>query len=131
MLTQKQMTFIPEYLQTGCIKTACKKARVTEYTYQKWRRNAEFVTELNKQENILYDASLDKMRNSMHNAVDTLTELLQDDSSVVKLRASNLIINNIIKLIELKEINARLDALEKEAEENNTDYEPYFKNRTA
>ncbi len=117
MLTTKQKKFIPEYLKTGSIKTACKKVGITENTYQNWRDDAEFMAELKKQEDLLYNISIDKLKNALPDAIDTLKELLKDEASNIKLRASCAIIDNSVKLIDNKELQERIEALEVATEE--------------
>lgn len=117
MLSAKQKKFIPEYLKTGSIKTACKKGGITENTYQNWRDDADFMAELKKQEDILYNTSIDKLKNALPDAIDTLKTLLKDEASSIQLRAACAIIDNSVKLIENKELQERIEALEAATEE--------------
>jgi hypothetical protein len=115
MLTYRQKSFIKEYIQTGRIRTACKIIKIIEYTYQKWRQNDEFMREIKKQEEILYNNSLNKMKVTLPEALTTLKELLDSDIPGIQLRAANVIINNTIKLIKIKEIRELLEILEEES----------------
>lgn len=117
MLNTNQKKFIPEYLKTGNIKATCKKLKIDESTYFKWRDNPEFVAELKKQEDILYNTSIDKLKNALPEAIDTLKGLLKDEASSIQLRAACAIIDNSVKLIENKELQERIEALEAATEE--------------
>ena len=117
MLTVKQKQFIPEYLKTGNAKATCKKLKIGETTYQNWRDDAEFMAELKKQEDELYKASIDKLKNALPDAIDTLKDLLKDEASSIKLRASCAIIDSTVKFVENKELQERIEALEATTEE--------------
>lgn len=112
-LTQKQKLAITAYLLTGCAKTACKKAKVTEQTWQHWKnKDEEFKEELKKQQDNVYNASLDKLKGALPDAVDKLKDLLVDEQSSIQLRAACALLDYSVKLVENKELKERIEALE-------------------
>jgi len=120
MLTAKQKKFIPEYLKIGCIKTTCKNLKMDESTYFRWRNDVEFMAELKKRQDELYNTSIDKLKNLSGSAIDTLKELLGDDVSSIRLRAAIAILDNNFKFIDNKELRERLEALEELIEKEKT-----------
>ena len=115
MLNSKQKKFIPEYLKTGNVKATCKQLKIDESTYYKWRDGTDFTAELRKQEDKLYNQSLDKLRTALPDAIDTLKNLLKDDAASIRLRSACAIIDNTFKLVETKELKERVEILEKAA----------------
>ena len=112
MLTAKQKKFIPEYLKTGSIKEACNKVKISEITYQNWRNDSEFMAELKKQQDKLYNDSLDKLKTLSDSAINTLKRLLDSNNEAIKLRAANAILDNTFKFVESKDLKERIEALE-------------------
>ncbi len=105
MLNTKQRKFIPEYLKTGCIRTTCDKLGIHETTYFKWRENQEFIAELKKQLDELYNSSLNELKMISSEAIIVLKGLLNSDIEVIKLRAASTILDNLHKFSEKKEFN--------------------------
>lgn len=120
MLNTKQKKFIPEYLKTGCIKSTCKKLKINESTYFKWKENPKFLAELKKQEEILYNDSLDKLRTLFPEAIDTFKNLLKSGNEGIQFRTACAVIDNMVKLLENKELKDRIEAVEEILERENT-----------
>lgn len=112
MLNAKQLKLIPLIIKLGNIEKACKEANIDRKTYYNWLENEEFAAELKKQQDSFYNDALVELNNLVGDAVGTYRELLQSEDESIKFRTASAILENRLKLIESKDHEARIKALE-------------------
>jgi len=116
MLNNNQKKLIPLIIKLGNIDAACKKAKVSRQTYYEWLKDEEFATELKAQQDLIYNSALIELNNLVGNAVNTYKELLNSEDESIKFRTASAILDNRLKLIDNKELQARIEALEQAVE---------------
>ena len=73
-----------------------------------------FQMELNRQRQEMIDGSLERLKGGITCAVDKLLELVRlDQRPHIQLRAVQTLLDHGIQLVELKELEERLDKLER------------------
>lgn len=116
MLNTKQNKLIPLIIKLGNIDKACKEAQISRQTYYDWLENEEFASELKKQQDSFYNDALVELNNLVGDAVGTYRELLKSEDESIKFRAASAILENRLKLVESKDLQARIEAIEKAIE---------------
>jgi len=116
MLSNKQKKLIPLIIKLGKVEPACKKAGINKTTYYEWLKDEEFATELKTQQDQIYNSALIELNNLVGDAVSTYRELLNSEDESIKFRTASAILDNRLKLIESKELQERIEALEKTVE---------------
>jgi transposase len=91
---------------------AAKELGVSVPTVYKWLGDPEFSAKLEATRNQIVSDSISKLKTHTTKAADTLALLLDDDNPQIRRGVSNDILNHVLKFIELKELEARLKALE-------------------
>ena len=81
-------------------------------TYYNWLKDDEFKTELKSQQYIIYNSALIELNNLVGDAVSTYKELLNSQDETIKFRTASAILDNRLKLVESKDIQERIKALE-------------------
>lgn len=118
-LSHKQKMVIAEFVKTGQVETVCQQTGISRETYYQWLKNPEFKQELQTQQDALYKTTLSTMKNLFTEAVETQKSLLKSEDERIRLRASNAIIHNIVKIIEMDEMKQRLNDIEERVEFEN------------
>ena len=103
-------------MQCRSIEQACKKAGINKTTYYEWLKNEEFSTELKTQQENVYNAAIVELNNLVGDAVGTFRDLLNSEDESIKFRTASAILDNRFKLVESKELQERIEALEKAVE---------------
>ena len=116
MLNAKQIKLIPLIIKYGNIEKACKEADIDRKTYYNWLENEEFAAELKKQQDSFYNDALVELNNLVGDAVNTYRELLNSEDESIKFRTASAILENRLKLVESKDLQARIEAIEKALE---------------
>jgi len=117
MLNTKQKQLITYIIEFGNITKACIKVKVERKTYYEWLKNEEFATELKLQQDNVYNNALIELKSLFNEAIDTYKVLLSSEDESIKFRTATAIIDNTVKLIENKELQERIEALEAATEE--------------
>ena len=112
MLNTKQNKLIPIIIKLGNIDKACKEAQISRQTYYDWLENEEFAAELKKQQDSFYNDALVELNNLVGEAVDTYRKLLRSEDESIKFRTASAILDNRFKLVESRDIQERIKALE-------------------
>ena len=112
-LTPKQKRTIAAILSSRTYDEAMTTARISRQTFYNWMKQPHFKAELDRQLNELTDGAFNQLKNAAGDAVDTLRSLLNSESENVRLRASQAIVDYVIKARELGDLSARLDEIEK------------------
>lgn len=112
-LTTRQRRAIAAILTERNYEDAIKAARISRHTFYNYLKQPHFKAELDRQLNDLTDGAFNQLKSAGGQAVETLRALLGSENESVRLRASQAIIEYVIKARELGEISARLDEIEK------------------
>lgn len=117
MLNTKQNKLIPLIIKLGNIDKACKEAQISRQTYYDWLENEEFAAELKKQQDSFYNDALVELNNLVGDAVAKYRELINCQDKPLEFRVASAIIENRLKLIEAKDLQERIEAIEKAIED--------------
>lgn len=97
---------------TSNYREAARKLGVTDTQIYKWLKDDVFKKRVETARTLIVEDSLSKMKVACSLAADTLIELLNDVNPMIRRGAANDILTHVTKLMELKEIELRLKALE-------------------
>lgn len=97
---------------TSNYREAARKLGVTDTQIYKWLKDDVFKKRVEAARTLIVEDSLSKMKVACSLAADTLIELLNDVNPMIRRGAANDILTHVTKLMELKEIELRLKALE-------------------
>lgn len=112
-LTKNQLKVIPLILETKSITEGVKKAGISKTTFYEWLKAPVFKAEFVRQRQELVDLALHELKTSASEAVKVLRELLKAEGEGVRLRTAQAILENVLKSIELENIEKRLETLER------------------
>lgn len=109
----KQLKAIPLILEAKSITEGVKKAGISKTTFYDWLKSPEFKAEFVRQRQELVDLALHELKTSASEAVSVLRGLLKADAESVRLRTAQAILENVLKSIELENIEQRIEDLER------------------
>ncbi len=112
-LTKNQLKAIPLILEAKSITEGVKKAGISKTTFYEWLKITEFKAEFTKQRQELIDLALHGLKTSTSEAVNVLRELLNASNESVRLRTAQTILENVLKSIEIENIENRIEELER------------------
>jgi hypothetical protein len=112
-LTRNQLRAIPSILGSKSITGGVKKAGISKTTFYEWLKNPDFKAEFVRQRQELVDLALHGLKASTGEAVKVLRELLNAEGESVRLRTAQAILDNVLKSIEMENIEKRLEELER------------------
>ena len=78
----------------------------------KWLKKPAFKNELIKQRDIVITEALETLKANTGQAVRALVGLLKTEKESLKRQVANDIINHVLKVVEVQEIERRLDEVE-------------------
>jgi translation initiation factor 2B subunit (eIF-2B alpha/beta/delta family) len=121
-LSAKQNKFILELAVNGSIKKACQIAGISEKTGHNWLKDEDFNKTLHDIRETLVSRSLNSLMMSLDKAVNAVLRILDDErtSTMAKLSAARLIIENSLKFREQQTLLQRVEELEKQMKGVNT-----------
>ena len=113
-LNHKQQKAVAALLSSRNVEEAAKAAGVGERTLWRWMSEPEFAMELTHAEARAIDAATRRLVQLQEGAVDTLLAVLDDTKLApsIRLRAAAAVLDYLLKLRELRNVEARLGALE-------------------
>ncbi len=112
-LSHRQQLTIAEILANPTLEEARRHVRAGKATFYGWLKDPAFKAELVSQREAVVQQALDRLKGGMTQAADKLLELLQVEGQPgVQLRAAQTILDHGIKVIELQELEQRIEALE-------------------
>ncbi len=111
-LTEKQRTVITKVIGSRTITDGLRKAGVSRTTFYDWLRDDDFKQEIERQRREVTKQAFDDLRAGLTEAITVLRALLQSKEESIKLRAATTIVENVLKSIELTEIEDRICRLE-------------------
>lgn len=112
-LTKNQLKAIPLILEAKSITEGVKKAGISKTTFYEWLKTPEFKAEFVRQRQELIDLALHELKTSASEAVSVLRELLKAEGEGIRLRTAQAILENVLKSIELENIEKRIEELER------------------
>jgi len=111
-LTENQIKSLPLILGAGSITQGCEQANISRTTFYAWLENDDFRNEFFKKRREVFNFAIEELKSSVNEAVSVLRGLLNAPSDRVKLRASEAILENAIRLMEIENLLGRLERLE-------------------
>jgi hypothetical protein len=114
-LSSAQRKAIPHMLAARTMEDAAKAAGVSVRTLQRWHSEPLFYATLAAAETDAIDYSVRQLILLSDKAVESLKVVLEDEAAnpATKIRASLGVLDSLIKLRELRNLEARLSALER------------------
>jgi phage terminase small subunit len=108
----KKTMFVESLLLGDTITEAAKKAGVSEATSYRWlKQGLRETVEARRRDT--FEANLNRLENSMTKAIDALNELIENrDAAPQRLGAARAVVENVIRVFELRNIEARMDTIE-------------------
>lgn len=111
-LSPKQLKTIETLLTQGSVDAAATAAGVSRNSIYKWFKDETFVSELRQAEAEALTSLSRSLVGLGDKATEALRAALDDIKPSVRLRAAEIVLNNLLRLRELVDIEARLAALE-------------------
>ena len=111
-LSGEQQKAILPLLGNHTIAEVANQIGITERTLYRWLTLPHFQEKLQQEREKLREQAFDNLKATLNKAVERLGELLDDESSSVRLRACQTILDYNIKLVEIQELEERLARLE-------------------
>ncbi len=113
-LNHKQQKAIAALLSSRDVQEAAKAAGIGERTLWRWMGEPEFAQALTHAEAGAIDTATRRLVQMQNGAIDTLQAVLDDPKVApsIRLRAATAVLDYLLKLRELRNIEARLMALE-------------------
>lgn len=113
-LTHRQQRAIIALLSTKSITEAAAQIGVTEKTIYQWMNQPAFKAGLISAEGEIIDRATRRLLTLHDQAINVFDEIMGDDDCApgTKLRAAQSILDYLLKLRELRNVEARLAALE-------------------
>ena len=115
-LSRRQIKAIPFLVSSRIYTQGCDKAKINKATLYKWLKQPEFKDELDRQRNEIVEAAFSLISQNIEKAVSTLVGLLDTKDERVKRLTANDIINHFLKHKELKDLEERIERIEKQLE---------------
>jgi len=112
-LSTRQQRAIPIILASKTITAGVKKAGIKRETFYKWIREPAFKAAFTEQRQEIIELALHELKTSASEAVSVLRELLKAEGESVRLRTAQTILDNVLKSIELENIEKRVEELER------------------
>lgn len=110
----KKDDFITEYLLTGSVSSASKKAKVSTSTGYRWLQSDEVKKPINAmRQQKLKDVSV-KLSNLDSNALQVLTDLMNDDevNPQTRIQSAMFLLKQSIEMARAEDLESRIKRLE-------------------
>lgn len=113
-LSPSQQRAIAAMLTARTIGEVAAAAGVSERTINRWQQDPLFRTELTQAEGAAIDGAVRKLIVLQTHAIATVASVMADETQLasVRLRAAQTVLENVLRLRELRNVEARLAALE-------------------
>jgi hypothetical protein len=116
--SRKQEQAIAALLSEATVASAAEKAGVGEVTLYRWLKLPDFLAAYRGARREVVEKAVAQLQQGSWAASTTLMRLLGSDSDAVRLRAAQTILEHANKGLELIDFEERLEALERQAEQN-------------
>ncbi len=113
-LTTAQHRALASLLVSKNVRAAAEASGIAERTLWRWLEDTRFALALSAAEGQAVDAAVRRLVGLQDKAVDVLEKVLDDEEALasLKLRAAIAVLEQLIKLRELRNVESRLAALE-------------------
>ena len=114
-LSHRQQLAVTVILASPSLEEARRRVGAAKGTFYGWLKEPAFQAVLKSQREALVQQAFDRLKVGLTQAVDKLLELLQARGQLgIQLRAAQTLLDHGIKVTELQELEARLEALEEQ-----------------
>jgi len=116
---RKKEEAIVALLTTRTTEEAARAVNVTAKTILRWQKEPEFDAAFRVAKRAAFGQSIARLHYLSSAAVSTLGKVMLDSATppATKVRAADSILNHTAKTIEIEDLEARLDALERSTDE--------------
>lgn len=115
MTDKNSNEIIKTLLTTKSKKEACKLLGISESTLYRLLKDPDFLEKLEDAQNKLYNSIIYQLICLSRESINSLSELITNPktSAVVKLKASQEIINTVFKVCNYEDLQKRIEKIEK------------------
>ncbi len=117
-LTRKQEAAIAALVSCSTIGEAARTAGVGERTLWRWLQLPDFQTRYRAARRQVVETAIGRLQQATGAAVDTLQKLLKRSPPSVRLGAAKAILDQSVRAIELLDLAARVEVLERQHARN-------------
>ncbi len=123
-LSPLQNKAIRVLLTRGSITQAVKITGIARVTFYRWLEDENFRAVLNYHSRAILDSVSRQLVMASEDAVALLTSVINDTDKPISLRikASETVLNNVMRMVALSDLNNRLSVLESLEKEGTDDY---------
>jgi transposase-like protein len=120
--TRKKEEAIAALLTQGNVEEAARTAGIGTQTLIRWLKLPEFQTEYREARRAAFGQSISRLQQASSAAVSTLLKVMIDPASPAstRVRAADSVLNHAAKAIEIEDIEARVTALERSMDVQDT-----------
>ena len=118
-ITAQQTKAIEVLLTSRSIQQASETCGLAYKTLRRWMGDPTFKAALIKRESETLDAATRRLAGLGNDAIDTMAKIMTSgENETNKLRAAQSILDNLLRLRELRDVEERLSALEEKVNDN-------------
>jgi hypothetical protein len=125
MKTANKEKALAALLESATITDAAQKCGLSEKTLRRYLDDGAFQTEFRAARRVVFEQNIVRLQSLHAGAVDTLERNLNCENPSVEVRAAQIIIEGNRKDFETLDILTRLEALEKETNNNENKKQSY------
>lgn len=112
-VTAEMKTAIPLFVAGNSDSDIAKRTGRSRWTVAKWRENEEFLAMVEQARTEVVDRALNRLMTTATDAVAALATLCKDRNKKLKLASATKVMDLILEVRKLRDIESRLDLLEK------------------
>jgi hypothetical protein len=112
-LTERQRRCLPHLISCKNLTEGCRSAGITTECFYTWLEQPSFKAELYKLRNAAMSEGLQQLRDAVTHASMKLIELLESSTEETRRKAACNILEYSLKIEELREIDSRLESIER------------------
>lgn len=116
-LSSPQTKAIISLLECNTVEAAAKKAKIGKVTLYKWLKDPDFMAALNEGRETLFNEALEALKAAAKKATERLIEIIDSEDEGQARLAAVAIIKYSLKGSEFKDLESRIEAIEKILEE--------------
>jgi len=117
-LSSRQLKAITCILENNSMEETAKKARVSRSTLYNWFNDNQFKARLEKERESVFEEGLMALKTATSKAAKTLIQLLDSKDRNTRRLAAKEIINVALKVVELQDIQERIEKIEEQLEKS-------------
>jgi hypothetical protein len=110
--TPRQMQVLPVLLTSPSIEEAARRSEISAKQIHEWMKDPEFYQTLKTMQHALFRDSLSCLKAGTQKAVHTLLALMDEDDPRIRLLASEKVISQTFKAVEILELEERVSKVE-------------------